>query len=278
MDTSLTLTRRRVVFRQGTQQSDEKKGAHTTTKETDSKQSSRGKRTSAVPIEPARSSTSSESSSSILTPEALYQGESLRRSTFEQREESGLELLSKNLTLDEEKPVKYVEAIAKSFKRPQEPFQWKTSYISIPSNVISPKSLLSLSNQKRSRDSELSLSNNLAPGKFPTLIRRLCHEHSRIRMKKPKSSTSGEYLRELKENNCERCQMMTSWMVAIRQAVVAASTLPFDPRYHYVSYSVDKRGIIYCNEPLIRFLPVRNSAEEAPRKRARTEVRTRSYR
>ncbi|GJQ09576.1 hypothetical protein GpartN1_g1367.t1 [Galdieria partita] len=278
MDASLTLTRRRIVFRQGKKVDQKQVNSSPITGEVKRSRSLEGRVLSAMAKQLSRSSTSSESSSSASTSEPLYRRDSFYRNPPVQGDESSLDLLSEKLTLEEEKPTKYVEAVAKSCKRLQEPFQWKTSYISIPSCVASPNSLFSFGNQKRSRDCDLSSSNNLAPGEFPTLIRRLCHEHSRIRVKKPKSSSSRGCLRDLNESNCERCQMMTSWMVAIRQAVVAASTLPFDPRYHYVSYSVDKRGIIYCNEPLIRFLPVRNSAEQAPRKRARTEVRSQNYR
>ncbi|KAK4522191.1 hypothetical protein GAYE_FCTG49G0070 [Galdieria yellowstonensis] len=275
MENSLTVARRRVLLRKGKHQEEHKTGSvRTATERVESKDS---RETPLVEsYQSSTSSTCSESSSSILSSETLRQKGSSGRACQE-GEESSLDSLSAKLTLDEKKPEKFVKAVAKGLKRPQEPFQWKTSYISIPSSFVPPLSPASTNNQKRSRDFEHNLSNNLVYGEFPPLMRRLCHEHSRMNMRRMKSSSSFEHIKDVRENSCERCQMMTSWMVAIRQAVLTASTLPFDPRYHYVSYSVDRRGIVFCNEPLIRFLPVRNS-DQAPRKRARIEVNTRNDR
>jgi hypothetical protein len=262
MENSLTVARRRVLLRKGKHQEEHKTGSVRTAAERVESKDSRE-----TPLvesyQSSTSSTCSESSSSILSSETLRQKGSSGRACQE-GEESSLDSLSAKLTLNEKKPEKFVEAVAKGLKRPQEPFQWKTSYISIPSSFVPPLSPASTNNQKRSRDFEHNLSNNLVYGEFPPLMRRLCHEHSRMNMRRMKSSSSFDHFKDVRENSCERCQMMTryrensytlleplkmhsffSWMVAIRQAVLTASTLPFDPRYHYVSYSVDRRGIVF---------------------------------
>eukprot|EP00871_Galdieria_phlegrea_P003071 jgi/Galph1/3765/GphlegSOOS_G2431.1 len=282
MEPPFTVTRRRVVFRQGKTREKALQESLSDRISADVQPSS----SSAANINPSKytyrcnkdnSSTSSSSTSSTVENTEILTS---RASHTSLSEDPSLEILPSLLSLKEEEDKDSVQVVAKSFHGAHEPFQWKTSYISIPSSS-EPSSLESIlySSQKRSRDFEKIGRCNQETGDSLTLMRRHCLEHSKMtKNKRPKVQTATEFGEESREDNCERCQMMTrkmySWMVAIRRAILSASTLPFDPRYHYISYHIDKRGIVYCdtnesNEPLIRFLPVENSKEQAPRKRAR---------